>query len=842
MSIRAPYVGLDYFLEEDAGLFFGREAERKRIIGNLRASRLTLLYAESGVGKSSLLRAGVSARLRRSAAHRSAASGSARFFPVVFSAWRGDSTKDLIAALEGAARPLVDRDAQFALRRDTLDGAIEDVVDAADATPLVILDQFEEHFLYTADGDSFDDELAHCINRADLRAHFLISVREDAYSQIGPRFKARIPNVYGNYLHLDFLDERAGHDAIVEPVHALNESLAAAAPHFQVEPALVDAVLDQVRRGRVSIGDDGGAAVGAAGRTGVETAYLQLVMRRLWDEEIAAGSERLRLETLRRLGGAATIVHGHLDDVMAKLPEEQQDAAAAAFRFLVTSGGRKIALSTQELREFSDVPKRALEPALEHLERERILRPIPSSETGGVGRREIYHDVLAPAVLEWRRRHVDEERTRRLAQARERARRLEVRNRRLAAAVVALLVVAGSLALYLWNPAPLQRAELRTVDARFSVRAAHAVDPRIVLIAVDDKTLARLHLEGNDRVLQRAAYARLLDRLREDRPAAIALDVIFEGRQDPRNDRALREAIRATGQLLVLACQTYEVGLTADRSQTLRAADLFMPSRALKAAGVRTGYAGLPEDVDDHNRRADYLVELFRPASVAAEVPTKETVSARTFAFSIADLVRNGVLGRRVDELPTASRRAQGEQSERTTWIDYAGPPGEIRRVSAVDVLDGRARPGAFADKVVVIGVVARGNPDVHQTPLDRGAGMPGPEVQANAVNTMLGGAPLRDASRLIDILAILLLACVPAVAALSRSRALVAAAIAATAVVFLAAAQLAFHGGRIVAVVVPLVALAVSTVAVTALAAARTARRRRARGRGGGDGPLSQV
>ena len=65
MSVRAPYVGLDYFLEEDAGLFFGRDAERKRIIGNLRASRLTLLYAESGVGKSSLLRAGVSARLRQ---------------------------------------------------------------------------------------------------------------------------------------------------------------------------------------------------------------------------------------------------------------------------------------------------------------------------------------------------------------------------------------------------------------------------------------------------------------------------------------------------------------------------------------------------------------------------------------------------------------------------------------------------------------------------------------------------------------------------------------------------------------------------------------------------------
>jgi CHASE2 domain-containing sensor protein len=267
-----------------------------------------------------------------------------------------------------------------------------------------------------------------------------------------------------------------------------------------------------------------------------------------------------------------------------------------------------------------------------------------------------------------------------------------------------------------------------------------------------------------------------------------------------------------------------------------------MTSGALKAARVGTGYAGLPEDVDDHNRRADYVVELFRPANASAQIPTGETRSARTFAFSTANLVRKGALGRHVEELPTASRRAQGAQSERTTWIDYAGPPGEIRRVSAADVLDGRVRPGAFAGKAVVIGVVARGNPDVHRTPLDRGAGMPGPEIQANALNTMLGGAPLRDASRLIDILAIFLLACIPAVAALSRSRALAAAAIAATAVLFLAAAQLAFHGGRIVALVVPLLALAVSTAAVTALAVARTARARAASRPSAPDGGLSPV
>jgi hypothetical protein len=493
-----PYVGLDYFVEDDAGLFFGRDGERKRIIGNLRASRLTLLYAESGVGKTSLLRAGVSARIRQLAARSIADRGSAHYVPVVFSSWRDDPTPGLIAAIEAAVRPLLSDDEELALPRDALEHAIERVAKAVDATPLVILDQFEEHFLYEPDGDDgFDDDLARCVNRRDLRANFLIAVREDAYSLIGSRFKARIPDVYGNYLHLDFLDERAAREAVLEPVRAFNERLDADTPHFEVEGALVDAVLEQVRRGRVNIGDGGAPDVETAGPARVETAYLQLVMKRLWDEEVAAGSHRLRLETLEHLGGADTIVHGHLDDVLAKLPEDQRDAAATAFRFLVTSSGRKIALSSEELREFSDADGAALEPALEHLERERIVRPVPSEERGGVARHEIYHDVLAPAILDWRGRHVEEQRRTeaegRLAQARQRARRLEVRNRRLTSAVIALAAVAIGLALYLWDPEPVQRLELSTIDTRFSVRGSSAPDSRIVMIAVDDRTLKRFH-------------------------------------------------------------------------------------------------------------------------------------------------------------------------------------------------------------------------------------------------------------------------------------------------------------------------------------------------------------
>jgi CHASE2 domain-containing sensor protein len=823
----APYIGLDYFLEEDAGLFFGRDRERKRIIGNLRASRLTLLYAESGVGKSSLLRAGVSARLRHLTTP-----GPARYVPVVFNSWQGDAKADLIAALEAAVRALVREDARLTLTRDSLEGAIEDAVAAVDATPLIILDQFEERFLYEADGDSLDDELAHCVNRSDLRANFLISIREDAYSQIGPRFKARIPNVYGNYLHLDFLNARAARDAILGPVAAFNEHLEEDAPRFEVENALVDTVLAQVRRGRVNIGDGETTDIGVGGPAGVETAYLQLVMKRLWDEESIAGSRRLRLETLRRLGGADTIVHGHLDDVMAQLPRDERDAAAAAFRFLVTAGGRKIALSSEELREFSHAEAGPLEPALEHLERERILRPIPAPEPGGVARHEIYHDVLAPAIVDWRRRHEEEQTARGLVQARERARRLERRNRRLAAAVIALGAVTVALALYLWNPKPMQRVELRTVDARFSVRGAGAPDPRLVLIAVDDRTLDDRDPDDTGQ-LPRAGYAAILDRLRADDAAAIGLHVNLRRRRSPEGDDALLEAIGAARDRLVLPFDDFDVVPRSPNRKAVRAI-LFDKAGTVEDMGARTGFGGLPDDVDGHIRRADYdyTVVNYRRRQDAGD-PASKWIAAHvrkpTFAFAVANIARGGALRRQRNQLPRASRRAREEQSENTTWIDFPGPPGTIRRVSALDVLDGTVPAGTFAGKVVVIGVIAPRHPKAGQAPdrapLDEGRGIPRPDLQASAIDTMLRGNPLRDVSRLVDFLAILVVASTAALASLSRSRTLGVVAVVAVAAAFLAVTQLAFQAGWIVAVVAPLTGLAAAVLGVAGLAAARKLR-----------------
>jgi ABC-type nitrate/sulfonate/bicarbonate transport system ATPase subunit len=85
-----PFKGLNPYAEKDADYFFGREVECEVITANLLASRLTLLYGASGVGKSSVLRAGVAHYLRGIAKQNLAEQSSPEFAIAVFSSWRGD--------------------------------------------------------------------------------------------------------------------------------------------------------------------------------------------------------------------------------------------------------------------------------------------------------------------------------------------------------------------------------------------------------------------------------------------------------------------------------------------------------------------------------------------------------------------------------------------------------------------------------------------------------------------------------------------------------------------------------------------------------------------------------
>jgi hypothetical protein len=443
----SPYKGLVPFAEDDAAFFFGRDQERELVIANLMASRFTVIYGGSGVGKSSLLRAGVKHRLRQVARENLRSSGTPQLGIVVFSAWRDDPTpllrQSITRAVAEAWQVPESGETETAGERP-LDEVLLRAAESVDGEIIVMLDQFEEYFLYHAEehaANRFVVELPRAIANEGVRASFLVSIREDALAKLDA-FEDRIPNLFGNLLRIDHLDRDAARRAIEEPIAMYNRR---ASPSASIEPALVETVLDEVRIGRVILGGPHQVAPTQSPER-IETPYLQLVMQRLWEDATSAGEPSLRLETLQRLGGAEQIVHTHLDATMDAMSARERDVAARIFSFLVTPSGTKIAHSGPDLAAYAAVPLSELDPVLAKLSAARVLMPVaPSSEQDAV-RYEIYHDVLAAAIVDWRSRYLhDRERDvagRQLAVEQRRVRHLRGRVLSLSGLLLVVVILA----------------------------------------------------------------------------------------------------------------------------------------------------------------------------------------------------------------------------------------------------------------------------------------------------------------------------------------------------------------------------------------------------------------
>ena len=437
-----PYRGLRPFGDSDldAMLFFGRERERAILVANLLVSRLTVLYGPSGVGKSSLVRAGVVHELRTQLAQDG---GNGRV--VVHERWAGDPRAGLVAAIEQACGPL----GPAAGLADTVASATQRI-----GAPLyLVFDQFEEYFLYHGVG-SLALELPELVGRSGLEVNVLISIRDDALSQLDV-FKAAIPDLFANVLRLDRLDRAGGRTVIAAPLELFAELTG---KPVEIEPELVEEVLDQVAVGEFK-GLEGEATESEPDSNGrIETPYLQLVLERLWREEIERGSSNLRLSTLRRLGGAEAIVRDHLEGALAGLNDRQLDAAAAVLNQLVTPSGTKIAHRPADLAEYARLSEAELEPVLGTLVNERILRRIEASGSEPE-RCEIFHDVLAGPIAAWRSSWAVERERRRAARQRRRLLLLS------GGALAALAVVIG-IAIFAFVQRSHAHADARQAQAR----------------------------------------------------------------------------------------------------------------------------------------------------------------------------------------------------------------------------------------------------------------------------------------------------------------------------------------------------------------------------------------
>ena len=514
-----PWPGLSSFTEDTRGFFFGRDKETDELSRLVRRETLTVLFGQSGLGKSSLLQAGLFPLLRETdhlplylrldhdvpSPDLSRRSPDAANTPV-------SSLADQVKAALNAAFAAAKADAprlgpeltlwEYFHRKDI------DIWSAKNRllTPVLAFDQFEEIFtLGRVDETARERSRAFLIELACLvenrpppavqdkldrgeldparfnhdkpSCQVILSLREDFLPDL-EGLKHEMPALIHNRLRLKKLSGTQALEIVTKP-----------APQLIAE-GVAEKIVEFVAGAR------GGSAERLA-ELDVEPPLLSVICRELNDRRRALGQSQITADLVS--GNRREILHDFYERSVADLPEAMR---AFVEDHLLTKSGFRDNLALETALEFPGVTR----PLIDTLVARRLLR---LEDRLGVQRVELTHDVLAEVIRASR-----DARQQKLAleQAAERQRRTQRRQRTiiagLGAAVVALLVGA------FFGIRAQRRAEARArAEAAQSSRTDFILGSRLLDESKTSEGLAYLVRAANSDPMNHVVGPRLISAL-----------------------------------------------------------------------------------------------------------------------------------------------------------------------------------------------------------------------------------------------------------------------------------------------------------------------------------------
>jgi hypothetical protein len=477
LDAKNPWLGLASFTEETRDYFYGRETEVAELARRVQRKLLTVLFGQSGLGKTSILRAGLVPRLRTQG-----------YCPVYVRIDYGrdaplpaDQIKAAIVATAGRSGEWTQ--AGVAVEGESLweflhhrDDILRDT-SGRTLIPLLIFDQFEEIFTVAQSDDvgrargarfvadlsdlvenrppkdieaalEQDDAAAEKFDFARSDYRVLISLREDYLAPL-EGLKVSMPSITQNRLRLAPMTGVQALEAVLRPGGKLvNEDVGAAIVRFVA----------------------GGAEIANAE---VEPSLLSLICRELNDKRIAESRAEISLDLLA--GSHATILGEFYERALADQPPAVRRVIED--ELLTESGFRENIAEERIVSLFTAAG--AAPGILPLLVNRRLLR---IEERLDVRRVELTHDVLCAVVKASRDlRHEREARDRTerlLAEQRDRelaARAALQRARRVAGGCAALALCAiVALAFAFFSLRRAHRAEIAAQDSRAAAETARS--------------------------------------------------------------------------------------------------------------------------------------------------------------------------------------------------------------------------------------------------------------------------------------------------------------------------------------------------------------------------------
>ncbi len=560
MSNRYRYPGAKPFQTDQQDIFFGRIKDAETLFQLTGLERLVVLYSKSGLGKSSLINAGLIPRIQQQ--------GQVSPVQIRFGAWMPERSDTPILTTG-------ERIANGPAQSDWLDKLVpgdtslwryaksRQMGDPAFGNFLLIFDQFEELFTYPQEvitefkkqlseliytqipqryRDSIEERIGELSDEAlealhrPMNGQVLLAIRSDRLHLLD-RLSDYLPTILSNCYELGAMDAIQATTAIERPALAEGDFVS---PPFRYEKAALGAILDFLTE---------------KGAEKIESFQLQILCQSVEQNVIR---HQLKSVDVGQLGDLEAIYENYYDDQIGSIEDTKEQQAARRLiedELIFEDEERRLSL-------YEGIIVHKIKPdTLRQLVDHHLLRAEPSAQGGYTY--ELSHDTLVPPVLKSkaRRKTVEAQeadqkaqlaREAELASLRDKAqeeRRKRQRARRLAfvavvAAGLSLLTSVFAYSQYKQAAAAKELAETNEELAKANEETAKANLKKYEDEAQSRKKLEAKALIESAKIYNDAGYKDLaartlkqaleIDSSEDIRKQAAAIQAKIDRRGDPR--------------------------------------------------------------------------------------------------------------------------------------------------------------------------------------------------------------------------------------------------------------------------------------------------------------------
>jgi len=398
------YPGTRPFTENESSLFFGRDTDIEKLSQKIILEQLLVLFGKSGLGKSSLLNAGVLPKLKKEKNYLSV--------PIRF----GYADKDknpvsvFINSISNASKSnnvldkIVGNEKEQYFNESFWIACKKLQLQNKNKTILLILDQFEELFLFPEkqikqfsellsvllfgeipqkiqnkiyekldeDEEVFtQNELESLFEKINIK--FVCSIRSDKLSLLN-RLRQDIPQILQKNYELQALNINQAEEAMLKPANAEGDFLS---NKFNYETTAKDKIINYLSENK---------------EKQIETFQLQLICQYCENIIIKEGGKTDNIVSNSELGELNTIFSRHYDNLISEIPEKQRGTTRKLIEENMIIDGNRVPLPDKVIISKHKMSKELLQK----LVNSRLLRSEPNT-TGGYSY-EISHDTLIEPI------------------------------------------------------------------------------------------------------------------------------------------------------------------------------------------------------------------------------------------------------------------------------------------------------------------------------------------------------------------------------------------------------------------------------------------------------------